>query len=167
MVLLQKRFAVLLALLSIWSGPLQAVEDADHKARLGVAETIVKTEAAGRLQDQILGMMGKQFTSMMIAKNPGKEKEVSDLMKEAFAEMSNRKDEVNDQIVGLYAKHFTLDELRQMLTYKKSPLGQKLEKVMPEIMRQSMLFGQQWGQKIAQEILERIRKRASQRGLKL
>ena len=51
-------------------------------------------------------------------------------------------DEIIEEIVPLYARHFTTDELRQLAVFYKSPVGAKMLATMPQIMSESMQIGQ-------------------------
>ena len=46
-------------------------------------------------------------------------------------------DAVTGQLVGIYDKHFTEDEIRDLLEFYGSPLGQKVAAEMPKISRES------------------------------
>ena len=45
---------------------------------------------------------------------------------------------VNDVFIPSYAKHFTADELRDMIAFYRTPTGQKTIKVEPQIMAEGM-----------------------------
>ncbi len=55
-------------------------------------------------------------------------------------------------LVPLYDKHLTLDEIRQLVEFYQSPLGQRLVEVQPTLAAESMLAGQQWGARLGQEV---------------
>jgi len=48
-------------------------------------------------------------------------------------------DYVTNQLVGIYDKHFTEDEIKDLLEFYGSPLGQKVAAEMPKITRESQL----------------------------
>ena len=48
-------------------------------------------------------------------------------------------DAVTGQLVGIYDKHFTDDEIRGLLEFYGSPLGQKLASEMPKISREAQM----------------------------
>ena len=146
------------------TGMAQAGDDA---ARLELARKIVQSDNGGKMPGQMLEMMKHQFAATMLSHNPGRKAEIQQLMSETFGEVDKRKDEMTSRVVALYAEKYTLEELRQMIAFRQSPLGKKMDKVMPEIARQSMMFGQKWGQKVSQEVMQRLREKAQKRGLKL
>ena len=51
-------------------------------------------------------------------------------------------DDIIDEIVPLYARHFTAGELHQLADFYQSPLGAKMLVTMPQIMSESMQIGQ-------------------------
>ena len=48
-------------------------------------------------------------------------------------------DYVTNQLVGIYDKHFTEDEIKDLLEFYGSPLGQKVAAEMPKITREAQL----------------------------
>jgi len=59
-----------------------------------------------------------------------------------------RSEEMEDMLVPIYSKHFTLDELKQLIVFYKTPLGQKVIAEMPVVMKECMTAGEEWGRKI-------------------
>jgi len=59
-----------------------------------------------------------------------------------------RPDELVDIIVPVYSKHFTLDELEQLVQFYKTPVGRRVIDEMPAVMKESMAAGQEWGRQI-------------------
>ncbi len=72
-----------------------------------------------------------------------------------------------DQIAVLYANKLTVDELNGIAAFYKSPIGEKLIQIQPEIMQESMAVGQAWGMKIGREIEQEVRQQLKDRGVPL
>ncbi|HVA54566.1 MAG TPA: DUF2059 domain-containing protein [Gammaproteobacteria bacterium] len=73
-----------------------------------------------------------------------------------------------EMLVPIYAKQFTDADVRQMIAFYKTPLGQKIIQSNPEIAQASMRDGDQWGKEVlAPELVKRIRARFQQEGIKL
>jgi hypothetical protein len=64
-----------------------------------------------------------------------------------------------DLIVPIYDKHFTHDEIKQLITFYESPIGKKVSTTLPAVMQESMAAGQKWGEALAQNVLEKLRKK--------
>lgn len=55
-------------------------------------------------------------------------------------------------LLGIYAKHFSAQEIQDMITFYKSQTGKKSIEKMPELMQESMILGQ----KMVQAVLPKI-----------
>ena len=73
-------------------------------------------------------------------------------------------DELIERIVPVYAKHFTLEELEQLIAFYKTPLGKKLIGEMPVVMQESIAVGQEWGRDIAMRALRKAKARQGATG---
>ena len=61
-----------------------------------------------------------------------------------------------EMIVPIYDKHFSLDELKQLITIYESPIGQKLITVLPLITRESFEAGASRGRITGERIKARL-----------
>ncbi len=50
-------------------------------------------------------------------------------------------DEIIEEIVPLYARHFTANELHQIAVFYKTPAGAKMLVTMPQVMSEAMVIG--------------------------
>src|SRR5947207_13419981 len=74
----------------------------------------------------------------------------------AFATSYQKKldtDQIAEQLVGIYDKHFTDDEIKGLLQFYGSPLGQKVAGEMPKINRETQAAVRSAGGKAAREAL--------------
>ena len=60
--------------------------------------------------------------------------------------------------LSVYAKHLSADDIKGLIAFYSSPLGQKLIEKLPAITQESMQLGQVWGQKFAEKIIGELRK---------
>jgi uncharacterized protein len=56
---------------------------------------------------------------------------------------------VTDAMVPVYAKHFSMEEIQELVKFYESPLGQRVVKLMPEVVQQSQAAGAQIDQQAA------------------
>ena len=59
-------------------------------------------------------------------------------------------------IVPIYDKHFTHQEIKDLIAFYGSPTGKKAIAVLPQVMEECATLGQQWGQSLAPELDQRI-----------
>jgi hypothetical protein len=66
-------------------------------------------------------------------------------------------DQVTDQLVAVYDKHFTEDEIKALLQFYGSPLGQKVAAEMPKISRETQAAIRAAGTKAAKDSLAEMK----------
>ena len=57
-----------------------------------------------------------------------------------------------EQIIPLYDKYYTLEDLKAVNGFYQSPAGQKIISTMPQIMQESMKIGQEWGERVVRKV---------------
>src|SRR5947209_3779489 len=80
----------------------------------------------------------------------------------AFAASYEKKfsvDQVTEQLVGIYDKHFSEDEIKGLLQFYGSPLGQKVAAEMPKITREAQAAVRSVSGKAAREALAEVKQR--------
>ena len=60
--------------------------------------------------------------------------------------------ELNKKLVPIYKKHFTLDEIKNIVAFYQTETGKKLAQKNGVIAQESMAIGQQWGMQLGQAI---------------
>jgi hypothetical protein len=65
-------------------------------------------------------------------------------------------------VVPLYAKHFTDEEIRQLVAFYRSPVGQKLVREQPALLQEGIAAGQVWGQQATARVMLRLKEKGYQ-----
>src|SRR5882724_13350368 len=97
----------------------------------------------------------EQYREKLLATVPNNEK--GQAFVNAFVDAYQKRvdvDQVNDQLVDVYDKHFTDDEIKSLLEFYGSPLGQKVASEMPKISREIQTQSRTAGAKAAKEALK-------------
>lgn len=68
---------------------------------------------------------------------------------------------------ALYAKHFTADELKQLLAFYRTPIGRKSLDVMPALMREGMALSVARTPAFQRQLDQAFRSRLAEKGLTL
>jgi hypothetical protein len=66
-------------------------------------------------------------------------------------------DSLNERVIPIYDKYLTIEDLQGLLDYYRSPLGQRMLKVLPEVTRESQEAGFALGKKAAQETMDELK----------
>jgi uncharacterized protein len=134
-------------------------------ARLAAAKELLVVAGSAKQFDVVVPVISQQLESTFVSLKPDQ----ADKIKEAFrampAKFSQRKQELLDQIAGLYAERMTVEDLNEIIKFYKSPVGARFIQVQPELVQKSMVLGQAWGRKIGQEIDQEVRQELKQRGI--
>lgn len=91
-------------------------------------------------------------------------KDINEVAANLQKDYASRANELIDTTARIYAQHFTEAELKDMLTFYQSPLGQKIVVEEPKVLDESMSQAGQWGDKLAEEIIVKMRAEMKKRG---
>lgn len=64
---------------------------------------------------------------------------------------------LNERLIPIYDQYLTAEDLQGLLTYYRSPLGQRMLKVLPNVAQESQAAGYALGQKAAQDTMEELK----------
>ncbi len=84
---------------------------------------------------------------------------------EAGKVMAEQMPQLLEQMVPVYARHFTHDEVKGLIAFYRSPVGKKFVKEAPALAQEGSTVGQAWGESLAPELASRIEARLKKEGL--
>ena len=61
-----------------------------------------------------------------------------------------------DQMAAIYGRNFTLDEMRQITAFYRTPVGQKVLDKMPSVLQENISLGQTFGRSLGSEMQNQI-----------
>ena len=123
-----------------------------------------------QMADQFKNIMPSIVQTMkpaIVQNRPQIERDYDAIMPLMLEGMSTRLNEILDQIAALYARNFTVDELRELTAFYRGPVGQKFVQKQSLILQESMMIGQRFGQSVASEMHGRIIEELRKRGHKI
>ncbi len=145
----------------------QQTAPAVDPAAVTAAKELMQAMGIDAQFDAVIETMTKGMGAAMRQKQPTKGKEIDEAMSKIAAKVQARKSDLIDMTAPLYAEKFTVAELKEIGSFYKTPIGQKLLKTQPEIMQRSMQMGMVWGQQLGQEIEREARDELKKRGVDL
>lgn len=92
---------------------------------------------------------------------------INDASFSLIPEFVKRRDDLNASLATLYAAKFSIEELKQLAAFYKTPLGQKLSAGQVEILQQSVPVVDRWSREISNEMARRIVEEVAKKGQKL
>lgn len=72
------------------------------------------------------------------------------------AAVRKRIGDLENILIVVYDRHFSTEELQQILAFYRGPVGQKLLSEQPALVRESMLAGQEWGGRLGAEVAQQL-----------
>jgi hypothetical protein len=91
-------------------------------------------------------------------------KDLNEVADNLIKQYDARSGELLNDEARIYASHFTEAELKQLLTFYQSPLGQKVISEEPKTADESMAMASSWADKLSEEVMGKMRAEMKKRG---
>jgi uncharacterized protein len=91
-------------------------------------------------------------------------KDLNEIADSLIKQYSARAGELMNDSARIYASHFTEPELKQLLTFYQSPLGQKVIAEEPKTADETMAMAGSWADKLSEEVINKMRAEMKKRG---
>ena len=106
----------------------------------------------------------EQTKNVLMQSNLNYQKDLNEVAVIVAKNLAGREKEIGDGMAQVYANEFTEQELKDLVTFYKSPLGQKLLASEPRAIQFSMSYMNQWAQQFAETINGQFRAEMKKRG---
>jgi uncharacterized protein len=156
------RSAMLALGLIVLAGSAQAQQPS--AAAVSMARELIGLKGATTMYDPVLRGVVEQAKIVLLRTNPMLSKELTEVTAKLHAEYAAKLQELRDISARVYAARFSEQELKDALTFYKTPLGKKLIQQEPQILDQSMKEVQTWGDKLSEEVIVRMRAEMKKKG---
>jgi uncharacterized protein len=135
-------------------------------AATGYAKELLTMKNAGAIFAAVVPNIVQQTKDQLMQSNLNYQKDLNELAPIIAGKLAGREREIGDQMAKIYANEFTEQELKDLVTFYKSPLGQKLLASEPRAIQFSMSYMNQWavnfGETVNGEFRAEMRKRGKQ-----
>ena len=106
----------------------------------------------------------EQTKNVLLQSNLNYQKDLNEVAVIVAKNLAGREKEIGDGMAQIYTNEFTEQELQGLVTFYKSPLGQKLLASEPRAIQFSMSYMNQWAQAFAETINGQFRAEMKKRG---
>lgn len=154
--------AVVLSLACV--SPAAFAQSKPTPAALATAKELITVTGANVIFNPLIAGVIEQAKLLYLQQNPGLAKDLNEITAKMRADMAPRFTELNDEVARLYAADFSEQELKDILVFYKSPVGQKLLERQPKVIDASMKFAQTWANKLSDEVVAKMRDELKKRG---
>lgn len=135
--------------------------------RLAAARDLLQATNTEAQFATVIPMMFGQLKQAMPPSNPKMQDELNTVFEEVEKQFVVRRGEVLDQIAILYAQRFSVEEMKALADFYRSPMGQKFITAIPELTAEAMKMGNAWGRRIAMDAERKVREEMRRRGFDL
>ena len=128
------------------------------------ATEILKFKGASALYANIIPNLVLQTKETLLAANLNFQKDLTEVATIVNQSLQGREKEVGEGMAQVFCNEFSEQELKDLVTFYKSPLGQKLLMSEPRAIQFSMAYLNGWAQSFAETVNGQFRAEMRKRG---
>lgn len=160
------RPALFVAALTMLAPAAQA-ENKPSPGALAAAHELVTVMGASNAFNPLIAGVVENAKLLYLQQNPALSKDLNEIAAKMRTDLAPRFTELTNEMARLYATEFSEQELKEILAFYKSPVGEKLLTQQPQIGDRSMKFAQDWANKLSETVIAKMRVELKKRGHQL
>jgi len=133
-------------------------------AAIAAAKEILAMKNVSAMYALAVPNIVEQTKNQLMQTNLNYQKDLNEVAVIVAQKLAGKEKEIGDGMANIYATEFTEQELKDLVTFYKSPLGQKLLTTEPKAIQQSMGYMNQWAQTFAETVNGEFRAEMRKRG---
>jgi hypothetical protein len=133
-------------------------------AAIAAAKEILTMKNASAMYASAVPNIVEQTKNALLQNNLNYQKDLNEVAVIVAKSLAGREKEIGDGMAQIYANEFTEQELKDLVLFYKSPLGQKLLSNEPRAIQFSMSYMNQWAQTFAETVNGQFRGEMRKRG---
>jgi hypothetical protein len=145
-------------------GPVAAQAQQPSAAAVAMAREVIVTKGATSMTDPLVRGVIESVKNSFVPTNPNLTRELNDVAAILHKELDGKSSEVVDQMARAYASRFTEQELKNLLVFFKTPLGEKYIREEPNALEDGLKRAQQWADTFADTVMARMRSEMQKKG---
>ena len=159
------RWALAAALLGFAAAAAQA--QTPTAGAVAAARELIQAKGGGAMFEPVIPGVVESTKNTLLPTNPNLTRELNEVSAQLRKEYEAKKAELVYEVAIVYAKHFTEQELKDLVTFYRSPLGQKMLKEEPVALDESLKRAQDWSIDFSETVMGRFRTEMKKRGHQL
>jgi hypothetical protein len=140
-----------------------ALKPASPAAMAAAREVLALKTVSAMYANAVPGLV-ERTKNTLLQSNLNYQKDLNEVAVIVAKNLAGREKEIGEGMAQVYANEFTEQELKDLVTFYKSPLGQKLLTAEPRAVQMSMAYMNQWAQSFAEIINGQFRAEMKKRG---
>ena len=131
---------------------------------IAAAKEILAMKNASAMYQNAVPNIVQQTKDTLLQTNLNYQKDLNEVAVIVAKNLAGREKEIGEGMAQIYASEFTEQELKDLVTFYKSPLGQKLLAGEPRAIQSSMAYMNQWAQQFGEIVIGEFRAEMRKRG---
>jgi hypothetical protein len=131
---------------------------------IAAAKEILAMKNASAMYANAVPNIVQQTKDVLLQNNLNYQKDLNEVAVIVAQGLAGREKEIGEGMAKVYANEFSEQELKDLVTFYKSPLGQKLLSTEPRAIQFSMAYMNQWAQGFAEVVNGQFRAEMRKRG---
>jgi hypothetical protein len=119
---------------------------------------------AGAMYVRVVPNIVQQTRDQLMQSNLNYQKDLNEVAVIVAQKLAGRETEIGEGMAKIYANEFSEQELKDLVAFYKSPLGQKLLSTEPRAIQFSMSYMNQWAQVFSEAVNGEFRAEMRKRG---
>jgi len=133
-------------------------------AAIAAAKEILSLKNASAMYASAVPNLVEQTKNVLLQNNLNYQKDLNEVAVIIAQKLAGREKEIGDGMANIYTNEFSEQELKDLVTFYKSPLGQKLLSAEPRAIQFSMSYMNGWAQNFAEVVNGEFRAEMRKRG---
>ena len=133
-------------------------------AAIAAAKEILAMKSASAMYASAVPNIVEQTKNALLQANLNYQKDLHEVAVIVAKSLAGREKEIGEGMAKVYANDFSEQELKDLVTFYKSTLGQKLLSTEPRAIQSSMAYMNQWAQQFAEIVNAQFRAEMRKRG---
>jgi hypothetical protein len=130
---------------------------------VAAAKELIATKGGGLFDPLIPGVV-ESVKNSFVPTNPQLIRELNEVSAQLRKEYDAKRPELLNEVAHIYARHFTEQELKDMVAFYRTPLGKKMIIQEPRALDDSLRRAQDWANQLSEEVMGRFRAEMKKKG---
>jgi hypothetical protein len=131
---------------------------------MAAARDLMAARSLGQVYANAVPNIIQRVKDQLLANNLSYQKDLNEVALAEAQAMAGREKEIGEQMAKMYATDFTEQELKDLTTFYKSTLGQKVLAQEPKTEQAIGVYLNQWAQTFSQSVISDFRAEMNKRG---
>jgi hypothetical protein len=133
-------------------------------ASIAAAKELLAMKHADQMYANAIPGVVERTKNELMQTNINYQKDLNEVAVIVAQKFAGKQNEIGDGMAKVYASQFTEQELKDLVTFYKSPLGQKLLAAEPKSIQMSMQYLNSWAQNFSETVNAEFRAEMRKRG---